>query len=356
MLRKISGVLILYISLYLLGNGTVNASVKVDFSEDLFSEAVILIDGKSGKVLYEKNSEQQMYPASITKIITGILAIEQADLSDTVTISKNAREVIGTRVYLLEGEEVELKKLVQGLLISSGNDAGLAIAEHISENEMNFARKMNQFVREKVGVDNTNFTNPHGLFDEEHYTTAYDMAKIAKYAMKNDTFREIVSTKELPWIGEGWETTIYNHNRMLWNYEGATGIKNGYVQKSGYTLVTSVQQGETELIAVTLNAPSSKHAYRDMHRLFDYGFDNFDTKLIAKDQVFQDPFGSKYTLADDLYVTVKKGDALFLDVSIYGYLKVVGKNNQLVGIRGLQRMEEQVAKRTPEFLASIERR
>ncbi|WP_238458078.1 D-alanyl-D-alanine carboxypeptidase family protein [Alkalihalobacterium alkalinitrilicum] len=335
-------------------NGAVLAN-EGEFTDDLYSEAVILIDSKSGKVLYEKNSQQQMYPASITKIITGILAIEEGHLSDTVTVSQKAREVIGTRVYLLEGEEVELKKLVQGLLISSGNDAGLAIAEHISGSETAFADNMTRFVKETVGVEDTNFTNPHGLFDERHYTTAYDMAKISMYAMKNETFREIVSTKELPWVGEGWETTIYNHNRMLWNYEGATGIKNGYVQKSGYTLVTSVEKGETELLAVTLNAPSSNHAYRDMNRLFDYGFEHFETKMISKDEVFEDLFGNEYTLAEDMYITTKKDEIVFLDVSIYGYLKVIGTQNQLVGIRGLQRIEDQYTQNSPRFLASVGR-
>ncbi|WP_328703119.1 D-alanyl-D-alanine carboxypeptidase family protein [Alkalihalobacterium elongatum] len=355
MIKKISSMLFIYIIGVFIGCTTVSANVEFEFSDELFSESVILIDGKTGEILFEQNSQQQMYPASITKIITGILAIEEAELSDTVIVSKNAREVIGTRVYLLEGEEVSLKKLVQGLLVSSGNDAGLAIAEHVSGSEKQFAKKMNQFVRGKVGVEETNFTNPHGLFDEDHYTTAYDMAKIAQYAMKNDVFREIVSTKELPWVGEGWETTIYNHNRMLWNYEGVTGIKNGYVQKSGYTLVTSVEQGNTELIAVTLNAPSSKHAYRDTTRLFDFGFDNFETKRIPKDSEFEDPFGNNYTLAENLYVTTRKGESIFLDVSIYGYLKVIGRNNQLVGIHGLQRIEEQYTKRTPRFLASLDR-
>ncbi|WP_247747134.1 D-alanyl-D-alanine carboxypeptidase family protein [Alkalihalobacillus sp. BA299] len=354
MFRKMSYAFIVYITFVLVGNGSVLAS-EVNFTDELYSEAAILIDSKSGKVLYEKNSHQKMYPASITKIITGILAIEEGHLSEKVTVSQNAREVIGTRVYLLEGEEVTLKKLIQGLLISSGNDAGVAIAEHISGSEKAFASKMTKFVKETIGVENTNFTNPHGLFDEMHYTTAYDMAKISKYAMRNDTFRDIVSTKELRWIGEGWETTIYNHNRMLWNYEGATGIKNGFVRKSGYTLVTSVVQEDTELIAVTLNAPSSKHAYRDMHRLFDYGFENFETKLISKNEVFEDPFGGKYTLANDFYITTQKNDTLFLDVSIYGYLKVIGRHNQLVGIRVLKRVEDQFTKRNSLFLVSLDR-
>ncbi len=150
----------------------------------LNSEAAILIDGATGTILYEKESNRLMYPASITKIVTGIIAIEEGNLDDIVTVSETARNVIGTRVYLLEGEQVTLLKLVQGLLINSGNDAGTAIAEYFDGSEAQFAERMNQFVRDTVGVKNTNFQNPHGLFDEKHQTTAYDMAIITQYAMK----------------------------------------------------------------------------------------------------------------------------------------------------------------------------
>lgn len=199
-----------------------------------------------------------MYPASITKILTAIIAIEGSNLNDTVTVSKKAREVDGTRVYLEEGEQVPLKKLLQGLLINSGNDAAIAIAEHVSGNVTDFSKVMNRTAKEKIGVRNSNFINPHGLFDPNHQTTAYDMAKITQYAMKNKTFREIVGTKELRWNGEGWKTTLYNHNKLLWRYEGVNGGKNGYVDESGSTLVTSAKRGSTELIAVTLKAHHQK--------------------------------------------------------------------------------------------------
>ena len=268
------------------------------------SETAILIDAKSGQVIFDKDADSKMYPASITKIITGIIAIEQSDLSDIVQISKEATKVIGTRVYLLEDEEIELKRLIQGFLINSGNDAGTAIAEHISGSEEAFSKKMNEFIKKKIGVENTNFTNPHGLFSDEHYTTAYDMAKIAKYAMKNEIFREIVGTKEMEWKGEGWETTIYNHHRLLWDYEGATGIKNGFVSQAGFTLVTSAERDGRELIAVTLKAPTSQIAYKDTIRLLEYGFHNYETKKIPKNKMFENQDGEKLQLAADLLVTV----------------------------------------------------
>lgn len=266
----------------------------------LQSQAAILIDADTGQVLFQQNESEKMYPASITKIVTGIIAIEEGDLEDIVTVSENARQVEGTRVFLETGEQVSLLKLVQGLLINSGNDAGVAIAEHMDGSEEKFAERMNRFVREKAGVIQTNFTNPHGLFHEEHYTTAYDMALISRYAMQNEQFREIVGTYELDWVGEGWITTIYNHNRLLGDYEGATGIKNGFVQLSGYTLVGSAKRGELELIAVTLNAPSANQLYKDMTALLDYGFEHFEKAAISRSQTFFDAEGHPYKPAENI--------------------------------------------------------
>ncbi len=168
----------------------------------LDSEAAVLIDAASGDVLYEKNSQQSMYPASITKIITGIIAIEQGELDDIVTISENATEADGTSVYLLEDEQMTLRQLVQGLLINSGNDAATAIAEHMDGSEAAFAERMNQFVEEHVEQPSTTFSNPHGLFAKDHQTNAYEMALLTRYALENDTFRKIVATKEMEWVGE----------------------------------------------------------------------------------------------------------------------------------------------------------
>ncbi|MFD1739359.1 D-alanyl-D-alanine carboxypeptidase family protein [Bacillus salitolerans] len=256
-----------------------------DHGVSINSESAILIDAKTGITLYEKNSRDIMYPASITKIVTAIVAIEEGKLDDIVVVSKNATNVEGTRVYLNEGEQVSMHKLVQGLLINSGNDAGVAIAEHMDGSEEAFSERMTRFVREKVGVEQTIFQNPHGLYDPDHFTTAYDMALITRYAMKNETFTKIMGTRSLPWEGESWETTIYNHHKLVRGeipYEGVIGGKNGYVQKSGYTLVTVAEREKTQLIAVTLKASRKNDAYKDTIKLLDYGFENFDTSLLPK--------------------------------------------------------------------------
>lgn len=299
--------------------------------QSLNSEAVILIDGTTGTILFEQDSEKLMYPASITKIVTGIIAIEEGNTNDIVTVSKNARNVDGTRVYLLEGEQVPLLKLIQGMLINSGNDAATAIAEHIDGSEAQFAERMNQFIRDKIGTRNTTFQNPHGLFDVNHVTTAYDMAIITKYAMNNPLFRSIVGTKSLEWIGEGWETTIFNHNRLLWRYEGTTGVKNGYVLQSGYTLVASAMRDGSEWIAVTLNAGSAELAYSDMENLFDYGFNNYQTNQYTVDPLLIQKYEDRFQVPDQLVFTSKKSESFKVELNENnGQLVVMDSNDNQV--------------------------
>lgn len=309
------------------------------------SESVILIDAETGQVLYAKNAQDKMYPASITKIISGIVALEEGQIEDIVTVSELARKVEGTRVYLEVGEQVTLMKLIQGLLINSGNDAGVAIAEHMDQSEERFAERMNRFVVEKVGVHDTNFTNPHGLFDEDHYTTAYDMAMISKYAMQNDTFREIVGTYELDWVGEGWITTIYNHNRLLNQYEGATGIKNGYVQRSGHTLVGSAKRGDTELIAVTLKAPSANIMYREMSSLLDFGFEHFEKETLSTDRFFFDSEGFPYRSLSDISFSKPSDSELEYQFFDSGLLVVYDQEEQKIFETQLDQVEVSLADR-----------
>ncbi|WP_404432638.1 D-alanyl-D-alanine carboxypeptidase family protein [Sutcliffiella horikoshii] len=312
MIKKLQLCVIIPLLIMVFGN---SIAVQAEAPGDLFSESVILIDAKSGNTLYEKDSKRVMYPASITKIVTAIIAIEEGDLQDIVTVSKNARDQDGSRVYLLEGEKVTLKKLVQGLMINSGNDAGTAIAEHFDGSEKSFAKRMNAFVEENVGVKNTNFTNPHGLYHPDHVTTAQDMAKIAQYAMKNETFREIVGTKEMEWIGEGWETTLFNHHRLLWDYEGTTGVKNGYVPESGHTLVTSAKRDGMDLIVVTIKAASKYYSYKDTMSLLDYGFANFITDRIQKGEMVTDAAGREYMLAKNVHVAKQDEETVNLRVN-----------------------------------------
>lgn len=272
-------------------------------SPEVSSDSAILIDTKTGEVLFEKKAADKMYPASLTKIATAIYAIEKGNLTDIVTVGKKPREAEGTRVYLEEGETVSLRKLIQGLLINSGNDAGVAIAEHLDGSIEAFSKNLNDYLA-GLGLKNTVFKNPHGLFNPEHVTTAEDLALLTRYAMENKDFKEIFGTKELEWKGASWDTTLYTHHKLMREspYEGVIGGKTGYVDQSGHTLVTAAERKELSLIVVTLNAPSQDIAYDDTRKLLDFGFSHFKTSSIPKGTSFKVNDGF-YTAKKTLYFT-----------------------------------------------------
>lgn len=246
------------------------------------AKAAILIDGASGRVLYSKNPHLPLPQASTTKITTAILALEKGNLSDRVRISKRAAETPESSIWLEEGEELTLEQLLYALMLQSANDAAAAIAEHIGGTQENFVAMMNQRARE-LGARNTHYANPHGLDDPNHYSTAYDLAVLARYALTLPDFRRIVATPKMtiPWAGHPWERVLYNRNRLLVGpdaYPGATGVKTGYTRRAGSCLVGSAKRGDMELIAVVLNSPSM---YREVKSLLDYGFSTFRPKLIV---------------------------------------------------------------------------
>lgn len=262
----------------------------------ILSEAAILIEESSGRVLYEKNADHLMYPASLTKVATAIYAIEKGNLEDLVTVSERARQVDGTRVYLEVGEKVSLRKLIQGLLINSGNDAGVAIAEYLDGSEEEFAASLNAYLQ-GIGLNSTHFVNPHGLFNPNHTTTARDLAIMTQYSMKNADFREIFGIRDLKWDGEVWDTTIYNHHKLMRErpYEGITGGKTGYVDESKHTLITTAKRGNMSVIAVVLKGQSQDIIYNDTVELLDYAFNNFELVAIPK--------GKEYSLNGKKFIT-----------------------------------------------------
>ncbi len=262
---------------------------------EMSSEAAILMDAGTGGVIYEKNSREPLYPASITKIVTALVAIEAGNLDDIVQVSKNARNVEGTRVYLVEGEKVTLRKLIQGMLLNSGNDAAVAVAEHIDGSVQAFAERMNRFMQ-SIGATDSHFENPHGLHAEHHVTTALDMAKVMRYARSNKTFMEISGTKEMDWKGEGWETHLYNHHLLIRQDKRVKAGKNGFTDQAGYTLVTYATDQGKEFIAVVLKAPSKQKAYEDTLKLLDTGFENTDSDTIQAPKKYEKPDGTSYLL------------------------------------------------------------
>lgn len=217
------------------------------------AKAACVLELETGRVLFESNMHTRLPMASTTKAMTALLAIEQGDLSDTVTCSENAFGVSGTSIYLQQGETLTLEEMLLGLMLSSGNDAAVAIAEHIGGSLDGFVQMMNARAVQ-IGAVNTHFANPHGLPDDAHYTTAYDLALIAREAMGNPVFRRIVSTQRatIPWEGRTYNRQLNNKNRLLTSYEGATGVKTGFTSKAGRCLVFGAQRGGMEIIGVVL--------------------------------------------------------------------------------------------------------
>lgn len=250
------------------------------FGQELSATRAVLYEPVSGRVLLEKNKDEKCGMASTTKILTAITALEYGNLNDVVTVSKKAADVEGSSVWLEQGEKQTMENLLYGLMLSSGNDAAIAIAEHISGSTEKFALLMNETAK-KAGALNSSFKNPNGLDQDEHYTTAYDLAKITAYAMKNEKFCEIVSTKTktIPWEGHPWDRTLKNHNKLLNLYQGANGVKTGFTKKCGRCLVSSAQRNGVSLIAVTLKAPDD---WNDHIKMLDYGFSVLKNKCVLK--------------------------------------------------------------------------
>ena len=266
-------------------------------SIDLKGETAVLIDGTTGEILYDKKMHQEMYPASTTKIMTAILVLENCDLDETVIIDDETPFTEGSRIYLLEDERVTIEQLLHALLIESANDAAVALAKHISGSVENFCNRMNQRA-EELGALNTHFNNPNGLPDEEHYTTAYDLAMIAKHALKKDKFREIITivNYHMPATNKQDDRYFRITNRMLWDskkifdyngeyvapmYEYATGVKTGYTIASGYCLVASAEKNNREVISVVLKSDPNS-VYLDSRKLLDHGLNDYKNIEIQK--------------------------------------------------------------------------
>ncbi|HZK34788.1 MAG TPA: D-alanyl-D-alanine carboxypeptidase family protein [Bacillota bacterium] len=250
----------------------------------VMSKSAILMDANSSRVLFEKNAHQRLPMASTTKIMTAIVALENGGLKDIVVIPPEASGVEGSSIWLSPEEEHTLEDLLYGLMLRSGNDAAVAIALHICDSVEDFAELMNKTAK-KIGATNTNFTNPHGLHDDNHYTTAYDLTLITSYGLKNPIFEEIVSTqhKTIGWPGNEWDRAMRNKNKLLWQYEGANGVKTGYTRIAGRCLVSSAIREELQLVAVVLNCGPM---FEESMLILDYGFNNYKSeKLLHSNQV-----------------------------------------------------------------------
>ena len=267
------------------------AESKWPSGPDIYAKSGIVIDADSGTVLYDKKSDTKRYPASITKIITALLTIENCKMNDTVTFSKNAITSLqyGDANFGCQiGEKMTVKECLYALMLSSANEVATALGEHVGGTEENFAKMMTERAK-KAGAKNTNFVNCNGLHNKEHYVTAYDMAMIMKDALKYDSFKKIINSTTYTVKKNNKRKTndqTLQRHKMVWltsgyYYDGIIGGKTGYTDEAGNTLVTAAKRNGTTLISVVLKS-NTFNVYEDTKKLLDFGFDNFENKNVSE--------------------------------------------------------------------------
>ena len=311
--------------IYLLASGHALAAAPVPAPPQVAADGHLLVDYYSGRVLSEENADQRLEPASLTKIMTAYvvmreLALGNVSLSDQVLVSKKAWRTPGSRMFIEVNKQVPLELLLQGMIIASGNDASVALAEHIAGSEETFANLMNDHAR-RLGMLDTHFVNSTGLPDENHYTTARDIAKVTKasisefpeyydwYAVKSFTFNDI---------------TQQNRNRLLWRDDKVDGVKTGHTEGAGYCLVSSAKEGSMRLIAVVMGTNSEDARAKESQSLLNYGFRFFETHrlygagdALSRVRVWKgDKEKVALGLTEDLYVTIPRRQYDYLKASM----------------------------------------
>jgi D-alanyl-D-alanine carboxypeptidase (penicillin-binding protein 5/6) len=262
---------------------------KAASAPDLSAAAYVLMSADTGEILNAANADVKRYPASTTKIMTLVLALEAVDsgkvsLDDMVSTSEYAASMGGSQVYLEAGEQRSLKEMLIGIAVGSGNDACVAVGEFLGGTMEGFVQMMNDKAA-ALGMENTHFANPHGLHDDNHYTTAGDMAKLAYYALKNTDILTYTSIYEYQFRPEPKPLVLWNTNKLLKWYEGADGLKTGYTSQAGRNLVATAKRGDTRLITVVMGVEAKNGHYNESIQLLDFGFNSYEyQKLYQKGQ------------------------------------------------------------------------
>ncbi len=296
-----------------------NAAFAVkDFNAGTSSE--IVMEASSKRVLAGSNIHEKKYMASTTKILTAIVIIENCDLDEIITVGAKTVGVEGSSIYLETGEKLSVRDLLYGLMLRSGNDCAETLAVHCSGSIDKFATLMNETAH-KIGATESNFVNPHGLHNDNHYTTAYDLGLISCYAIQNPTFKEIVSTQKIkiPFSTHGTERLLINKNKMLKEFQGSTGIKTGFTKKAGRCLVSSAERNGMEIVSVVLNCGPM---FERSKSILQDAFDTFDMHELVKSENIIDFIPVENS--DDLCgVYIKKDIVLPLNKSETENVKIV---------------------------------
>ncbi|MFC5467818.1 D-alanyl-D-alanine carboxypeptidase family protein [Cohnella suwonensis] len=292
------------------------------------ARAAALADVVSGRILFNERGDERMKIASLTKIMTAIVAIEHANLDGTLKVSDKASKMEGSSIYLKAGERMKLRNALYGLMLRSGNDAATAIAEHVGGSVEGFVFLMNKKA-EEIGLSNSHFMNPSGLDEQGHYSSANDLAKLTVYALRNPTFKQIVATKvkKAPNPHDNWDYEWVNKNKMLNMYDGADGVKTGYTKQALRTLVSSATREGQQLVAVTLN---DRDDWIDHRRLLDYGFANYPLETVAESG--QTVNGYPYKVAGKFVYPFAKGERERLELRLAPLIE--GTADFKLGYRG----------------------
>ena len=328
----------------------IDSSEEIDFNEikqeiietssnatdipNINSRAAIVIDRNSKAILYGKSETEQRKMASTTKIMTAIVVLENANLSDIVTISKKAANTGGSVLGIKTGDKISVCDLLYGLLLVSGNDTAVALAEHVGGSVEGFADMMNKKAAE-LGLTNTHYVTPHGLDDDNHYTTAYELAILTDYALNNKTFYNYVATKSYTININGYPKTLRNTNELLGNLDGVYGVKTGFTNGANRCLVTSCKRGNLDIICIVLGADSKKFRTQDSIKLIEYCFSNYE--VINLKQIIND-YLNNWKAQNLDKISVFKGVSNNIDVHLkdfnYEYYPVDKKykNNTYINI------------------------
>ena len=280
----------------------------------------VLLDAATGRVLFDRNADEKSLIASTTKIMTALVVCEQCNVLDRVRIPAEAVGIEGSSLYLREGEVLTVQDLLYGLMLHRGNEAAVALAIYCGGTVEGFAELMNDKAR-TLGLSNTHFVNPHGLDAAEHYSTASDLAVLAAYAMENPIFRQTVSTKTVT-VGE---RSLRNHNKLLWQVEGAEGVKTGYTKAAGRILVSSASRNGRRLVAVTIHAPDD---WNDHAQLLEAGFSRYELRQIvsageclgALDVVGGDGSEVRLMAAEDFLFPLAEAETVTLEIPGPGFV------------------------------------
>lgn len=317
--RKTFCIFFFFILIFSYCNNSVYANTK---KLDINARSYVVLDRKSKKVLIGKNEYNRVKMASTTKIMTATVILENCNLNDIVTVSKKAGGTGGSRLGLKANDKISVHDLLYGLLLCSGNDAAVALAEHVSGSILGFCELMNSKAKE-LGMSNTHFETPHGLDSDGHYTTAYELALITDYALQNTTFRKIVETKNYTVNINGYHKSLLNTNELLGVVNGIYGVKTGFTNGANRCLVTGCKRGEMDIICVVLGCDTKKFRGEDSIKLIDYCFDTFEyfnienfinAKIIDWKNDNSDYFNIYKGISNNLDITYSKIDSPIIPI------------------------------------------